>query len=514
MAAKALSPDDIVGYEPNVLDRTISYLAPTWGFKRERDRFGILAMRDYQASVQNRRTKNWIATNSSGSAEAEKGARMSRARARDLTRNSAWARKIERTLVSHIIGTGIVAKITNRSKARADRAAEAWKMWADTTACDAEGRRNFAGLQELWTATVARDGGVLILREIDQKQKPIPLRLRTLEVDHLDTSRDGLQADGKRVYQGIVYDDRGIVVGYWLHDDHPGDRVSFKTLTSSKFVAAERVLHVYDSQRPGQGQGVTWYAPVLFRIRDADDYADAQLLKQKMSACFVAFLTDVEGNSTKANSPITEKLEPGAIEILPAGRNVEFATPPSVEGYDAYMTSVLREIAAGMGISYEAMTGDFSKTNFSAGRMGWLEMHRNIESWRWNLFIPQALDPVARWFAQIFFVATGEASDLVFHWTAPRREMIDPKAETEALKSAIRAGLMTLPEAQREFGYDPDELLDEIEESNKKLDAKKIILDTDPRKTTGQGQLQADPSAEKEVDDTLRAVRKRLAGEK
>lgn len=504
---------DLVGYAPTAIDRAISYLWPTVGYRRERDRIGIMALRDYQSSLSSRRTKNWLTTNSSGNAEAERGARISRARARDLVRNGAWGSKIERVIVSHTIGTGIVAKITNRSKARADRAADTWKQWAETTACDAQGKRNLYGLQELWMATIARDGGVLIVREVDTKAKPIPLKLRTLEVDHLDTSRDGLQDNGNRTLQGIEYDSKGLPVGYWLFDDHPGDRVSFKTLSRSRRIDAERVLHVFDAKRPGQGQGITWFAPVMFRIRDADDYADAQLLKQKMSACFVAFLTDPEGNGSKTNSPVTEKLEPGAIEILPVGRSIEFAEPPSVENYDKYMSAVLHEIAAGVGISYEALTGDLGQTSFSSGRMGWLEMHRNIESWRWNMFIPQALDPVSKWFAQLFFVTTGESSDLIFRWTPPRREMIDPKAETAAISAAIRAGLMTLPEAQREFGYDPDEMLDEIAESNSKLDAKKIILDSDPRKTTAQGQLQADPNEDKEVDETLRALRKRVSGE-
>lgn len=496
---------------PNLIDRAISYVWPTVGYRRERDRIAIHALRAYDSALSSRRTKNWITTNSSGNAEAERGARVSRARARDLVRNGAWARKIERTLVSHTIGTGIVAKITNRSKARAVRATETWKQWAGTTACDAEGRRNFNGLQELWLATVARDGGVLILREIDKAQKGIPLKLRTLEVDHLDASKDGISEGGNRIYQGVEYNPKGVAVGYWLFDDHPGDRVSFKALSRSRRVDAERVLHVYDSQRAGQGQGVSWFTPVMLRIRDADDYADAQLLKQKMAACFVAFLTDIEGNGPKTNAPITEKLEPGGIEILPQGRNVTFADPPTVEGYDAFMSQVLHEIAAGVGISYEALTGDFSKSSFSSARMGWLEMHRNIESWRWNMFIPQALAPISAWFTQLFFITTGEASDLVFDWTPPRREMIDPKAETAAITSAIRAGLLTLPEAQREFGYDPDEMLDEIAESNTKLDEKKIILDSDPRKTTAQGQLQADPNEDKEVDETLRAVRKRIA---
>jgi capsid protein len=50
-----------------------------------------------------------------------------------------------------------------------------------------------------------------------------------------------------------------------------------------------------------------------------------------------------------------------------------------------------------------------------------------------------------------------------------------------AIKDAIRAGIMTGPEAIREQGYDPEQHLDEIQAFNQMLDARNIKLDCDPR---------------------------------
>ena len=62
----------------------------------------------------------------------------------------------------------------------------------------------------------------------------------------------------------------------------------------------------------------------------------------------------------------------------------------------------------------------------------------------------------------------------------------------------IRGGLLTLSEAIREQGNDPDEHLAEYAADLKRLDAAGIILDSDVRATSQAGQMQivpADPSA-------------------
>jgi capsid protein len=79
-------------------------------------------------------------------------------------------------------------------------------------------------------------------------------------------------------------------------------------------------------------------------------------------------------------------------------------------------------------------------------------------------------------------------------WTPPPMPYIDPEKEGLAFVRNVRGGSQTLSESLRERGYDPDKVLREYAADNAKLDKLKIILDSDPRKTTQAGQAQAVPS--------------------
>jgi capsid protein len=75
-------------------------------------------------------------------------------------------------------------------------------------------------------------------------------------------------------------------------------------------------------------------------------------------------------------------------------------------------------------------------------------------------------------------------------WSAPPRPLIEPDKEGLAIQRNVRTGIQTLSDAIRERGYDPDEFFAAIAADNARLDALKIVLDSDPRKTTQAGQLQ------------------------
>jgi capsid protein len=68
--------------------------------------------------------------------------------------------------------------------------------------------------------------------------------------------------------------------------------------------------------------------------------------------------------------------------------------------------------------------------------------------------------------------------------------MIAPKEETAADVAAIRGGLKSLSEAMRERGYDPVALLEEMKADAELISALGLVLDSDPRATTQQGQAQ------------------------
>jgi capsid protein len=183
------------------------------------------------------------------------------------------------------------------------------------------------------------------------------------------------------------------------------------------------------------------------------------------------------------------------------------------------MRTVLHGIAAGFGITYEALTGDLSQVNFSSARMGWLEFQRNLDAWRWAMFIPQFCNPVWEWFQDGVALSSlddGLRTDIgnfSIEWTAPRREMIDPQKEVAAMRDAIRCGLCTLSEAQRMLGYDPAKLLTEYKSDLDTLDKLQIKLDVDPRHMTAQGQAQSAPDAANDAADTaIRELARALSG--
>ncbi len=73
-------------------------------------------------------------------------------------------------------------------------------------------------------------------------------------------------------------------------------------------------------------------------------------------------------------------------------------------------------------------------------------------------------------------------------WTPPRFEAVDPQKDTMGEILLIRAGLMSLAEGIARQGYDPDVVTAEFAEMNKVLDQLGLVLDTDPRKSTRNGQ--------------------------
>jgi capsid protein len=66
-------------------------------------------------------------------------------------------------------------------------------------------------------------------------------------------------------------------------------------------------------------------------------------------------------------------------------------------------------------------------------------------------------------------------------------QMTDPQREVDAMVRAIRAGLMSREMAVSSLGYDLAEVDAQIAAGNAAADAAGIVLDSDPRKVTQQG---------------------------
>jgi lambda family phage portal protein len=492
-------------------DRVAGAISPAWGVKRARGRIALSAMRHFEAASTSRRTAGWYRRNTDANAALGPALSYLRATARDLVRNNPLAESALSTIVDHAVGWGIEAKLTGANPA----ALAAWKAWSESTDCDSDGRNNFAGLQALTMRTVAESGECLVRRRWRRQGDgfALPMQVQILEPDFIDTSKDQQTYAGNQIIQGVEFDALGRRVAYWLFREHPGSGRLAATGESYR-VAAKDVRHVFRVTRAGQVRAATWFANVLLKFKDFDEYDDATLMKQKIAACLAVISSDVDGAGTglgttdDTEDPPTDTIGPGMIINAKPGRTFEVINPPSVNDYDAYSTKQLRMIAAGLGVAYEDMTGDYSNMPFSAARMSLIRHWKKVDNWRWKMLIPQFCDPVFGWAMEAAFYADVKPDGIKVRWTPPPPPMIDPVNEGLAFMRNIRAGAQSWSESIRERGMDPDDVADEYAADNARFDKLGIVLDSDPRVMTQAGQAQQSPIADASKDEDKKQASK------
>jgi lambda family phage portal protein len=334
-----------------------------------------------------------------------------------------------------------------------------------------------------------------------------------LEPDYIDTAKTAVVRgsngrEAARIINGVEFDAVGRRVAYWLFPEHPGSESFFAD--ASRRVRAEDVIHVFKQQRPGQVRGVSWFAPVVMTLKQWDQYTDAQLMKQLIAACLSVIVTDPDGAGTPlgvaeagadVTSPELDRIGPGASLTMPPGREVTVVNPPRVGEFGAYSEVTLRTIAAGLGVNYEDLTGDYGTMSFSAARLSRLRHWARVEDWRWQLMIPQFCDPVWSWAMEVAAVFGRAGVGAKAYWTAPPLPMIEPDKEGLAYQRNVRSGIMSLSEALRERGYNPKTVLRELKSDFDLLDELGLVLDIDPRKMTQAGQAQSTGSETSEASD-------------
>lgn len=469
----------------NLIDRVISEISPDAGLRRLRARAAISALMNYDATTSGRRSSSWRPTGSDADSAAARRAKLSFV-ARDMVRNTPLATRGQAVIAANVVGDGIIPKVKGGTKGQADDLRKLIEEHLDSTSIDADGRNNLYGLQRIASMAIVLDGEVLVRRRFRKRadRLPLMLQLQVLEADFIDTARDGTTGDGGTIREGIEYDAIGRRVAYWLFSEHPGGRTRLTKGYTSHRVPASEILHIYRQDRPGQMRGVSWFAPVAMSLQDGADLQDAQLMRQKISSCFAGFRTydgddEKDGGAEEIGSTIT----PGTIRTLKNGESITFASPPAAEGGDAFNKSVYRSVAVGLGITYEALTGDLSNVNFTSYKAGRIDMDQNISGWQWLMMIPQMMQPIGAWIIEQWLLerAFKPARGLTLEWVPPVRPLIDPAREIGALRDKVRAGFASRQGVIRELGHDPEKVLDEQSEDAKRADEAQLKFDSDAR---------------------------------
>jgi lambda family phage portal protein len=298
-------------------------------------------------------------------------------------------------------------------------------------------------------------------------------RLSVLPADQIDPAMTRDLGGGARIVAGVEFDASEQVTAYHVLPDAPG--TPFANYGQTLRIPASEILHIFDPIFPGQVRGVTWFAPVLLKLADYDAASDAMLMNLKIQSLFAGFITDHEGGAggfegNQQGSAVNVSLEPGAMRILPPGSDVKFSQPSGgLSQQSEFLKGQLHEIAAGLGLMYEQLTGDLGETSYSSARFGLLEFRRRAEMLQRSLIDAQLLRPLWQrwidWKALAGEISTDDARSPDYRavrLVPPGWVWVDPLKEVNAEIRAIEAGLKSRAEVVAGRGRDLDELDEEI----------------------------------------------------
>lgn len=486
------------------LDRFIGLFSPQAMLERAHARYRTSLLlehgaRKYEGASRSKRLGGWKTDGASVNTDMLRDLGILRSRNRDLVKNNPYADSAVTGIATNMVGTGIVPSIKPRKKGGGDQKTEdslkdLWRDWAESTAIDADGKLDIYGHQGLWATSIPQAGEIFVRRRWRRVSDglPLPMQIQALEGDFCDHTLYRTEPNGNKIKQGIEFDALGRRVAYHFFREHPGEVYTGVGSREMVRVPAEDVIHILKVVSSGQIRGVPWGTSVIIKMHDLDEYQDATLLGQKLSAAHAAFVIDPQGATSPlleaSKSKLPEEISPNTITKLGPGEDVRFNNPSAPQNYADFNWVNLHAVAVGYKVPYELLTGDLKGVNFSSGRLGWRQFYRNIDVWRWQMMVPMGLNPLWVWFIQAAtLVGVTRASEYYADWTPPAREYIDPTAESQATINEVRGGLKSLPEAIREQGRDPDQVLAETKEFNEKMDKMGIVYDSDARKITKSG---------------------------
>jgi len=433
----------------NPVDAVVNFFSPEAGLKRAQSRLAFEAVtRNYDVASKSRRTNGWLRTETSGAQEASKAFRLSASASQELVRNNPLAKRIKMVWSSNVVGSGIQLEATGGSDAKTKKFNESWDDWADSTECDFENHHTLYGLQDLWMKTVVESGGVFIRKHINTRVK-FPMQLQTIEQSFLDIQKNGLTENGTLI-DGIEYDLNGQVRGYHFLSEKTSTKLGKPP--KSKFHKSENIIHIFRKDRVGQHLGITWFHAVATNLRNYDTYQDAKLMQQQIAACFAMIVEEAESGmgisrDSEGSYSLPDTIEPAMVEYVKAGQKVTTVTPPKADSSSNFDIGIKRDIAAGVDLTYEQLTGDYSLVNFASGRMGKSEFFNQLDNTQKNMMKP-AMDKVFLWFSSLYSVKTG-VSNFKADWTFPARAAVNPQEEFDVLMSKVRHGMMSPTKAAK-----------------------------------------------------------------
>lgn len=464
---------------------------------------------------RNKNTANWPVSMGSADADTLGAAEPIAWQARDLDRNNPLATGALDTIGDAVVATGLrpqsqvdreLLGLSEEQAAELQRALERYfYLWADSPDSDVTRATNFWQSQLLVLINTLLSGDVFTIRRFKKRKGSIfGTCTQLVEADRCSTppGKDGIDS---RTYGGVECDGDGEATRFHFLKEHPGDISLKRAIDIGQYTSVpayddagwQLCLHHLRRRRPDQHRGVSIFAPVIELFKQMGRYTEAEITNAVVQGMFSVFITTL--SPTGSGLPGTIPGQVGGVELTPKGtgltklqsgmiaelapnEDIKMAAPNRVgSSFDAFWLSVMKQIAAGLGLPLEVLIKHFT-ASYSASRGAMLEawkMYRRLRAW----LVASYCQPVYGWViaevvAQGYVNAPGffedpirRAAYLGATWRGAPMGQLDPLKEANAAKTWLEIpGATTIQQVTAEqFGTDYEDNLEQTARERKQI---------------------------------------------
>lgn len=522
------------------------------------DRAGLPGSRGLEgASVTSREMATWRPSMASPDRIINTVKDLVDARGRDVAQNDGAGQSAVQVHRNSIVGARYV--LNARPRWRVLGGSEAWaeefqqvaedrfNLYAESDSkwLDASRKLTFTGIIRLAVGGFVLTGEALGAAEwIKEADRPYKTAYQSVAPARLSNPNGTMDTPTMR--RGVEKDLRGKPLAYHIRGAYPGDLLDERAFVWRRVPAAtpwgrRQIVHITDPLEPDQTRGISDMVAVLKEMRMTRRFQDVTLQNAVVNATYAAaieselpgeviaaamgggggssyesaivgYLDALEGyvgksNNLRMDGVMIPHLFPNTkLSLKPAG------TPGGV-GTD-FEASLQRHVAAGLGISYEEFTRDFSKLSYSGGRLSlavtdrfmaarkrlvadglanalyalWLEEELNLQN------LPPLPGKSRKATLDLFYQPLMKEAFCEATWIGASAGQVDPLKETQAALMRIASGLSTREDECAALGKD-FRLVDEQQAREHANEAAKgLVYSTDAKRSlTGPTDNPGDP---------------------
>lgn len=338
------------------------------------------------------------------------------ARSDDVRRNNAMARGGVQLHIDNMVGNlfrpsyklNWRALGMEEASARAfiREAEQAFIEYGEDPGCyiDAERKRTFTMLCRSITGSHVNYGeGMACFEWAPDRPSLFNMCVKLVSPKRVSNPRS--QHNTNTLRSGVAIDRHGAAQGYWVEESDYSE-YGMQPANKWSFVQREtawgrtQFAHVFEPSEPGQSRGENLFLTVMSQLHSLDKLQQTKLQNAIVNAMYAATIEselDSEqafqlisgGQDTVKNlqnwmvqladyhDSANIKMNGVKIPHLMPGESLNLTHPSNSDnGFSDLETSILRYIAAGLGLSYEQLARDFSKVNYSSARASINESHR------------------------------------------------------------------------------------------------------------------------------------------